>query len=285
MKGFLIAFRSELFVSLRITGSKLVVLIPSLLVLVQLLLTRVGDAGAAATESLLGRTDFDLAMAGNAYGHLVDGLDTGLTLLGLLLVVQAAISFSAEKDSGALRHLLIRNCSRRAVIMAKLLHLHLLAMVSLLLLMGSCWLASSVFWEFGAVVEDGFELISESEIRHEISLGLQLALLPLPAAIAMGLLISVLSNSSTQAVVGTLGLTLALDLFKSLLGDKALYLYATYQPSLLDQSYLGDVSRLVRGFSDVLIDPRFLEMNNLVPLPSLLVLVTLMLLAIERRTL
>ncbi|MCY4264530.1 MAG: ABC transporter permease subunit [Gammaproteobacteria bacterium] len=285
MNGFLLALKSELFVSLRSVSSKMVLGIPVTLVILQLVLTRVRDAGSAVTDNMLGRTDFDIAMANNAYGHLVDGLNTGLSLLGLLLVAQAATCFSGERDSGAIRHLLIRCCSRRAVVLAKLLHLHLLGLIALLLLLGSCFLVSSLLWEFGAVAEDGFELISQQEIRHEIRLGLHLALLPLPAAMAMGLLVSVVANSSTQAVVSALGLTLALDLFKSVLGDKALYLYTTYQPSLLDQSYLGEVSRLVRGYSDVLIDPHFLEMNNLVPLPSLLIMVALMLVAVERRTL
>ncbi|MCG8415780.1 MAG: ABC transporter permease subunit [Pseudomonadales bacterium] len=283
MNGFIPALKSELFVSLRTLGSKLVVLVPSLFVIAQYLLTKLRDTGAAARDSLLGASDFDAAMANNAYGHFVDGLDTGLTLLGLLLVAQAAYSFSGERDSGAIRHLLIRSSSRRAIMLAKLLHLHLLALLSLLVLLVTSYLFSGLLWEFGAVVEDGFELISEQEIQQEIVLGLRLALLPLPAVIALGLVISVVANTSTQAVVTALGLTLVLDIFKSTLGDYGLYLYATYLPSLLDQSYLQDVSRLVRGFSDVLIDQRFLDLNNWVPLPSLVILVIVMLVLVQRR--
>lgn len=283
MNGFVMALRSEIFVSLRTLGSKLVVLVPSLFVVAQYLLTKLRDTGAAARDSLLGGSDFDAAMANNAWGHFVDGLDTGLTLLGLLLVAQAAYSFSGERDSGAIRHLLIRSSSRRAIMLAKLLQIHLLALLSIVVLLISSYVFSGMLWEFGAVVEDGFELISEEEIRQEVALGLRLALLPLPAAIALGLVVSVVANTSTQAVVTALGLTLVLDIFKSTLGDYGLYLYATYQPSLLDQSYLQDVGRLVRGFSDVLIDQRFLELNNWVPLPSLLVLVVIMLIVVQQR--
>ncbi len=283
MNGFVVALKSELFVSLRTLGSKLVVLMPSLFVVAQYLLTKLRDTGAAARDSLLGGSDFDAAMANNAYGHFVDGLDTGLTLLALLLVAQAAYSFSSDRDSGAVRHLLIRASSRRAIMLAKLLHLHLLALLSLLVLVISSYVLSGMLWEFGAVVEDGFELIGEDEIQQEIALGLRLALLPLPAVIALGLLVSVVANTSTQAVVTALGLTLVLDIFKSTLGDYGLYLYATYLPSLLDQSYLQDVGRLVRGFSDVLIDQRFLDLNNWVPLPSLVILVIMMLVLVQRR--
>ena len=285
MKGMLTAFKAELFVSLHTLGGKLVVVVPSLLIAAQFFFVKLGETGAAARDSLVGGNDFDSLIAANAYGHFVDGLNNGLTILGLLLVAQAAYSFSSEKDTGALRHTLIRSSSRQAIIVAKLLHLHLLALTAIVLLALCSYVISGMLWEFGAIVEDGFELISVEEIHQEIALGLRLALIPLPAAIAFGLLVSVIANTSTQAVVSALGLTLALDLFKSSFGDYALYLYATYQPSLLDQSYLQDVSRLVRGYSDVLMDDRFLQLNTLAPLPALVLFVVLSLILVRRRKL
>jgi len=285
MKGFFTALRSEIFVGFRTMGSRLVICLPALFILAQALLSKARDAGAAARDNLTGSANFDAEVANNAYGHFVDGLDTGITLLGLLLVAQAAYSFSSERDSGAIRHLVIRSSSRAAIGMAKLAQLHLLALAALALLFITSLLVSNMLWEFGPVVEDGFELIGEGEIREEIALGLRLALLPVPAAIALGLTISVITNTSTQAVAAALGLSLLLDLFKSALGDGALFLYANYQPSLLDQSYLQDVSRLVRGYSDVLIDERFLQLNHWVPIPSFIVLAVIMLIVLQRRSL
>jgi hypothetical protein len=95
-----------------------------------------------------------------------------------------------------------------------------------------------LLWDFGPVVEDGYELIGSDEIRSEVWLGLRLALIPLPTALAFGVLVSVLAQSATQAVTAALGVTLALDVFKGVLGDAAHYLYASFQPSLIDQSYL-----------------------------------------------
>ena len=221
MTGFLKALRSELLVARHTLGAKLVVVLPSLFIVLQYLAVKLGETGSAARDSLLGQGSFDELIANNAWGYYVDGLNTGLTLLGLLLVAQAAYSFSMDRDSGALRHLLIRSSSRRAVLLAKLVHLHLLALLAILLLVVTSYLASASLWEFGPVVEDGFELIGEAEIRSEIGLGLKLALIPLPAAIAFGVLVSVLAHSSTQAVVSALGLSLALDVFKSMLGDYA----------------------------------------------------------------
>jgi len=132
-------------------------------------------------------------------------------------------------------------------------------------------------------VEDGFELIGEAEIRSEIWLGTKLALLPFPAAIAFGLLISVVAQSTTQAVTTALGITLAIDIFKSTLGDFSHYIFASFQPSLIDQSYLQDVSRLVRGYSDVLIDDRVLLLNTWIPIPQMLLLAAIAVVLVRRK--
>ncbi len=279
------ALRSEFYVARYALGARLLIFIPAAAAAVQFMASKIADTGTAARDSLMDSISFDDVTAGNAWGHFVDGLDTGITLLFLLLVAQAAYSFSAEVESGTLRHQLIRCSSRRLIVISKLLQLHALALMGVGILIVSSYLLSGLLWEFGPIVEDGFELISEAEIRDEIALGLRLALTPLPAAIALGLLLSVLANTATQAVVSALGITLAMDIFKGMLGDYAYYLYASFQPALIDQSYLQDVSRLVRGYSDVLIDDRVIQLNYWVPIPTLLVLVTASLIFVQTRKL
>lgn len=283
MNGLLIAIRSEIFVALHTFASKLVVLAPTLIVVLQILIVKLTETGQQARDSLLGNASFEDSIASNAYGYFVDGLSTGLTILGLLLVAQAAYSFSYERDIGSVRHLLIRRISRTSLITAKLIQLHVLAVLSILLLMLVSYLLTGLLWEFGPILEDGFELIGEPEIQDEIRLGLRLAIYPVPAAIAFGLLVSVLAQSATQAITTALGITLALDIFKGLLGDFSYYIYASFQPSLIDQSYLQDVSRLVRGYSDVLVDERILQLNAWVPVPALLIFLGLALWIVQRR--
>ena len=283
MNGLLVAIKSEIFVALRTFASKLIVAAPALVAAAQLLLVKLTETGQQARDSLLGGSSFEQSVANNAYGFFVDGLTTGLTMLGLLLVAQGAYSFSYDRDVGSIRHLLIRRVSRSSVLTAKLIHLHLLALLSVLLLLTTSYLLSGMLWEYGAIVEDGFELISEQEIREEIGLGLRLALVPLPAAIAFGLLISVSTQSATQAITTALGITLAVDIFKGLLGDMANYLYASFQPSLIDQSYLHSVSRIVRGYSDVLIDDNVLQLNMWVPFPALALFFAAGLWIVQRR--
>jgi ABC-type transport system involved in multi-copper enzyme maturation permease subunit len=285
MNGLLVAIKSEIFVALRTFASKLIVTAPALVAATQLILVKLTEAGQQTRDSILGGSSFEQSVANNAYGFFVDGLTTGLTMLGLLLVAQGAYSFSYDRDVGSIRHLLIRRVSRSSVLTAKLIHLHLLALLSVLLLLTTSYLLSGMLWEYGAIVEDGFELISEQEIREEIGLGLRLALVPLPAAIALGLLVSVSTQSATQAVTTALGITLAIDIFKGLLGDIANYLYASFQPSLIDQSYLQSVSRIVRGYSDVLIDDSVLQLNMWVPFPALVLFFAAGLWIVQRRKL
>lgn len=285
MSNLLAALRLELFLSRYSLAAKIVLLAPALVCLARFLLVWLNQAGQQARAGLIGADSFALAQARNAYGHFVDGMNTGLTILALLLVGLAAYDFSSERDIGSIRHVLIRRAGRSSIVLAKLLRLQILGVLSLALLGLAAWSGSAAFWDFGPVVEDGFELIGEDEILHEIRLGLLMAVIPLPAVIAFGLLVSVAAQSATQAVTLALGATLAMDIFKALLGERAWYLYATFHPSLLDQSYLREVSRLVRGFSDVLVEDSFFVFNEWIPAVSVLVFTLAALLVAQRRSL
>lgn len=275
------ALRAELFIARYSLGARLVVLAPLLLACAQLLIAALGDASTAAQQTLIGEE----TVATNGYGNWVDSLVTGFTALGLLITGYSAHSFAADHELGALRHRLIRLSSRTQIVIVKLLLLHLLALASLLLLILGSWLLSTALWELGPVIEDGYELISEGEILDEIHLGLRLAVFPLPAAIAFGVLLSVVAQSAMQSLSLALGLTLAFDVFKTSLGDMAGYVYARFQPSLIDASYLGDVARLARGYSDVLIDERLLVLNLWSPLPAFLLCLGLSLFVVRTKNL
>ena len=258
MNGLGVALRADLYVAARSNAARMLVLLPALIVMARAIIVKLSESGQQARDALMGQ---DSAISANAWGHLVDSFSMGLTLLGLMLAAYSAWSFASERDSGALRHVLIRSASRGGVVLAKLLCSHLLALCALALMALSIVLMTALLWDFGPVVEDGYELIGSAEIRHEVALGLSLALIPFPATLAFGILVAVCAQSATQAVTAALGTMLALDIFKGVFGDAAYYLYLTFQPSLLDQSYLQDVSRLVRGYSDVMIDNRALQLN------------------------
>ncbi len=283
MSSLLASLRAELYLARYALSARLIVLAPLALACLQLLIAALGESGAQTHQALLGASAAEPANEG--YGHWVDALVTGFTTLGLLSVALAAHSFAAERDIGTLRHSLIRRTSRSSLVLTKLIALHLLVCSAVLLLVFGSWGLSSLLWDLGPVVEDGYELISEAEILREIHLGLQLALLPLPAALAFGLLVSVAAQSGTQALTLALGATLGFDVFKTSLGDSAAFIYARFQPSLIDASYLGDVARLARGYSDVLVDERLLVLNSWAPLPAFIAFLALSLLIVQRKTL
>ena len=283
MNGFVIALKSELFIARNTFSSKFILFAPAAFAILQSLLTWLTEIGTSTRNNLMSNSNFDDIVNLNAYGHFVDGMSTGLTILGLLVVAQAAYSFSYDRDTGIVRHILIRRASRPALILAKLFQINLLAITSIAILMITSYLISGFLWEFGAIIEDGFELISEEEILAEISMGLKLAIVPLPAAIAFGLFVSTIAQSATQAITTALGITLAIDIFKSMLGSYADYLYARFQPSLIDASYLQDVSRIVRGYSDVLVNVDVLQLNLWAPLPAFVIFVGLTIFSIKRK--
>lgn len=284
MNGFVAALKAELYVMQRSTSVRLILLLPAVIVLIRAIVVKLSETGQEARDTLLGQADI-ASSSDNAWGPLVDSFSTGLTLLSLALIAYAAWTFANDRDTGALRHVLIRRVSRTGFVLAKLLAVLLLALATLGLMSAAIGIITAMLWNFGPVVEDGYELISNEEIRAEVALGLRLAIIPLPAALAFGLLVSVLAQSATQAVTGALGITLAMDIFKGMLGERASYLYASFQPSLIDQSYLHDVSRLVRGYSDVMIDNRVLQLNEWVPIPEALLFIVLALVIVRRKTL
>lgn len=283
MNGFVTALKSELFIARNTFSSKFILFAPAAFAILQSLLTWLTEVGTSTRNNLMSNSNFDDIVNLNAYGHFVDGMSTGLTILSLLVVAQAAYSFSYDRDTGIVRHILIRRASRPALILAKLFQINLLAITSIAILMITSYLISGFLWEFGAIIEDGFELISEEEILAEISMGLKLAIVPLPAAIAFGLFVSTIAQSATQAITTALGITLAIDIFKSVLGSYADYLYARFQPSLIDASYLQDVSRIVRGYSDVLVNADVLQLNLWAPLPAFVIFVGLTIFSIKRK--
>lgn len=284
MNAFLATLKAETYVTMRSNSARIILVLPALIVVVRAIIVKLSESGQSARSALLGQGDA-LQSASNAWGHFVDSFSVGLTLLGLALLAYAAWTFANDRDTGALRHALIRRVSRPGFVLAKLVNVYLLALCTLALMSLSIVLITSLLWEFGPVVEDGYELISSAEIKQEVALGLRLALLPLPTALAFGLLISVAAQSATQAVTAALGITLAIDVFKGVLGERAYYIYASFQPSLIDQSYLQDVSRLVRGYSDVMIDNRMLQLNEWVPLPEMLLFIALSIVLVRRKNL
>ncbi len=202
----------------------------------------------ASTTAIVGR---GVVESGGAYGPLVDGITTGLTLTAFALLVMSARSIAGDHESGQLRMAVTRSVARPALVMGRLLLGPLPILGGLLLSFCGAWWFASNQLDFGPLMEDGYELLSPGEMRTEIQLALQTALPALFALWAFGLLVSSVARTAVGAVATALVLFVAFDLVKDSLGPDLKYLcFASFAPSLADSSAMGETAGFVRGFSD-----------------------------------
>ena len=266
MTGILKAIRSDLFLALTSRGLVALVLLAPAAAAARIALGKLRAAGLRARDAMVGGTSVRLPDL-DGYGALVDGLSVGLALTYLLVVAIAAHSCAADRERGHVRRLLLSGVGRPAWVVGRYLFLLGLATAVVLSVAAASLGAASLLHRFSPAIEDGYELIGVAEIHREILLGIGLALVPLPAAVALGVLVSVCARTPAGALAGGPGISVGFDLFKPLLGGIAPYVHAFYHPSLADGSYLREVSRLVRGFSDVFVEPGFFARNLWVPWP------------------
>lgn len=277
----LTALKSECFVLLRSRTPWLLVMLPAVISIIRIGMIKAQNMGTQALSSMNAGAETTVT----GYGFLVDGLLSGLMATYLMFLGYAAYAFAFDRERGIARHSVVKSISRSELIISKYLSMCFLALLSVLVTLSFTWLAANLFWDLGPLIEDGYQIIGVNEINKEIILGLKLALLPLPACLAFGLLFSVCARSAVQAISLAVGAGLLLDIFKSALGDFQHFIFCSFQPALIDHSYLKDVQRIVSGYSDVLMDDRICQLNMWVPIPEALFFLLLALIVIQRRNL
>ncbi len=281
IKSLLTALKAECFVLLRSRTPWLLIVLPAVVSVLKISMIKMKNMSAQALSAIGGGAETTVT----GYGFLVDGLLISLIVTYLLLLGFSAYTFAIDRERGITRHSVVRSISRSELVIAKYLSLCLLTFLSVIITLLCTWLAANLLWSLGPLIEDGYQIIGVDEIIREIFLGLKLALLPLPACLAFGLLFSVCARSAIQAVSLSLGTGLILDIFKPVLGNFQHYIFCSFQPSLIDHSYLSDVQRIVSGYSDVFMDDRIHQLNLWVPIPEALIFLLITLIVINRRNL
>ncbi len=264
-KGFGVCVKSELWIAVRSFSTYLAILLPSTIAVVYLAMSRISELAIKAREQF---TNVEIPFGedySTGYGHLVDGMLVALAAIVIIVTTYAAWSFANDCRTGTVRHLVTRAASRHAVILAKVVTVHVFAILSFGLALVVAYLLASSLWTYESVVEDGYELIGEMEIRSEILIGLGLAAITIPASIALGTLVSVSANSPVQSTVVTLAILVIYGFFQPYFGSLAEYCFLTFTPLLFDASYLREVSDIVRGYSDVFISERTVRLNLWIP--------------------
>ena len=289
MRGTWLTLRAEAF---RLRRSRSTWLALTFLILVsaaRVFAARVAE-GVARAEALAGgrlaaagEESAGLA-SGRGWAPLVDGWRTGLSAATLLLLLHAARTIAADRESGVLRLALTRSASRGAVVLARAL-LALLLLVAAFFACGlGAFAAAAAFFDFGPLVEDGYEFLTTAELRGELTVAALAALPPLIATYSFGLLVSAANRSAAASVGVALSLFLSFDLFKEALGEAQYWVFASFVPSFVDGSALREMSGLARGFSDAGFPSEILHRNMLLPWPQAAVFVALACWIVARRS-
>ncbi len=283
MAGFGAALRSEIYQMLRSPVVRGMAAVTALATLIPVLYQRFGFLWITA-KNIARNTGQLQAPPENAYVPLVEGLSSGLLLGGYLLLTLAAGSLAWDREHGLARLFLIRRASRSALVMAKFSALVFLGVLLVGLVVLLSWGSASLLFDFGPVVEEGYEIYSEAEVLREVLTGIAASAVPLLAVIAFGLLISTATGSTARAVGIALIAILAFDIFKGLLGNSSRWIFASYLPSLGGGSYIKEVTwKVVGGFSDITLTGEDLWYNFAVPAVETVLFVLLALAVAAKR--
>lgn len=223
--------------------------------------------------------------ASNAFGPWVDGWRAGIALGVILLVVQGARSLASDDERGLARIQITRGASRNSIVLARgALGLALAPLIVFMAGLGSL-IAASLFFQFEALVQDGYELASMDLLFDELTVAVLASLPPLFASHAFGVLISAWARTSSLALVVALVSLLGFDLFKEVLGETQYWLFAAYTPSFVDRSCLNEMSGIARGFFDSGYTRALVRMNFSLPIAQAAIFLVLALLLFRRRSL
>ncbi|MFT7462700.1 MAG: hypothetical protein ACI9EF_001042 [Pseudohongiellaceae bacterium] len=221
----------------------------------------------------------------NAFAPLVEGWLSALTVGSLLLLILASRSMAADRESGVLRLARTRSAGRGAIVVGRAL-LGIPLVLGLVAISGvAAWTTAALLFDFGPLVEHGFELLSVETFHEELQRAVLATIPPLLANWTFGLAISASSRSASTALGTSLAAYLGFDLFKQVLGDGQWWVFASFAPSFSDSSAMNEMTGVARGLSDAGYSTALYNKNMLLPWPEALLLVGVAWWATRRRAL
>jgi len=221
----------------------------------------------------------------NAWSPWIEGWSAGLTLGTLLMLVLASRSLAGDREAGLLPLATTRSVSRGGLVLGRAL-LGVPLVLGLLLITGlASWIAANAWFQFGPLVEHGYQILSADELSYETSRAALASVGPLLGLWAFGLAVSSFTTSSAVAVGLTLTGFLGFDLFKQVLGDGQRWVFASFAPSLVDSSAMEELTQVARGLSDAGFTQRLWAMNMILPWPQAALLLALAWVVTARRSL
>ena len=143
-RGFLVCLKSELWIAVRSFSTYLAILLPSAIAIVYLVMSRIAELTTEARERF---SNVEVPFGGDyttGYGNLVDGMLIALTCIVLVVTTYTAWTFANDYRTGTVRLLVTRAASRHAVVFAKVLSVHLLAIIALTLAFAACYFSCRI---------------------------------------------------------------------------------------------------------------------------------------------
>jgi len=219
----------------------------------------------------------------NAFRFFAIGLRFGVSMGIFILVLIAGLSLSAEAGQGTLKMVLVRPVHRTDLFLAKVLTLFLYALILLACVAGTGLVLAGSFQnsDFGPVVdpqysdpENPYIYTEADEMWGHLFRAVGLLILPMLAAGALGLTVSILFENPGVASGTAVVSFLALEIMKMYLEGQiaARYLFNNYIPTFIDNSYVAILRGSAEGISDAIWPPGLWIWNLWVPAATLCVL-------------
>ncbi len=189
-------------------------------------LTWLGAVAVATAAWALGANS---TLTDNGYVVFESALQPAARVAGFFLVGMAAVSVAGQRTRGVVRFILPRPISRAGFVIGNAGALFLLAVLYLVVAVGTSWLVAKEYG-FGDVVvqaEDGFNIIEEEDVpavfqaeqmRSRTATSALLVLPALLSATGIGLLVSCLLATAAGAVMVSIAITLPLQYLPEVAG-------------------------------------------------------------------
>jgi hypothetical protein len=284
MKGAWRVFRAEWFRLVRSRAAQLAGLFLMLVPALHVVVARFVESAERLQAARAGRELLGLEQ-GRGWAPLVEAWRVGLALGALLLLIHGARSIAGDRASGVLRLASTRTASRGGLVAGRVMTGPLLVLLVVGLSGLASWITTSIWFDFGPLVEDGYVILEAGELRTELFRAIMSAIPALWAVHVLGMVVSSISRGATLAVASSVALFLAFDLFKASLGQNRFWIFATYSPSFVDNSAMQEMAGLAQGYSDAGFPEALLRMSYVLPVSQALLLAVLSGVILTRRRL
>lgn len=268
MRGALLVAKSELYRDLRSRSTWLLTLLVGFVPLVRVLAWRLAEAPERLRRAQSGASRSAEELAGGGWAPLVESWRFGLVLGGLALLIHFARGLAGDHDTGMARLAVTRSVSRSGLVMGRALLVAPYVLIMAIVTGCSAWFSVTSSYELGNLVVDGYTLATIDELRSELTRSVLVTLPPLFCLCSFGLLVSAATRSAVAAVAFSAAGFLGYDLFKEVLGEKATYVFASYVPSIFDESAMAEMVQIALGYSDAGMSTAGLNAAAILPWPE-----------------